>query len=475
MEGFSIPDTRSDRLVLEANTEYWDTTRFPRLKQIIFDNTLGQKEALELVKTGEGRVDLVTEMSPLDTLRVAQSPFARVVKNRGSLLTVFGMFNMRKTGSPWMDTRLRQAVNFAINRADLIRYAAKGNGVIIPALVPARSFGYNSDLLPYPFDPAKARQLLQDADYSDGLSMTLIAREDLVIQATVVGRMLEQAGFTVDLQVLDPAAFNQKTFFGYLDQPPEQQPWDIALISMYDWANFPITSFYQNSALDGTYDWVIEQPELRDLYEQTLNTVDREQQRRLIRQMERHTHEQAYFLFLYNPIQLYAVNNAVEFVPHVTTDLILIETSVTDQHWSVQEEALKGQQAKISEILPLRADPENAGQVVLGNSIYTSHCAKCHGVNLEGQPNWRRRLPTGNYPAPPHDETGHTWHHPDRYLFETVKYGWQRFAPPHYQSKMRAFKNVLIDEEIWAVLSYIKSRWPTSIREQQEGLHNEDH
>jgi peptide/nickel transport system substrate-binding protein len=131
-----MPDKRSDRIVLEANTAYWDPTRFPRLQRIIFDNTLGQKEAVELVKTGEGQVDLVTELSPLETLQVAQSPFAMVVKNRGPLTTVFGFFNMRKAGSPWHDIQLRQAVNYAINREDLIRYATKGNGVIIPALVP---------------------------------------------------------------------------------------------------------------------------------------------------------------------------------------------------------------------------------------------------------------------------------------------------------------------------------------------------
>ena len=72
-----------------------------------------------------------------------------------------------------------------------------------------------------------------------------------------------------------------------------------------------------------------------------MRTVDREHQQALIRQMERHTHDQAYFLFLYNPIQLYAVNKAVEFVPYVSTNLNLAETSVTDQHWSVRQATMK--------------------------------------------------------------------------------------------------------------------------------------
>src|SRR5262249_42952397 len=87
----------------------------------------------------------------------------------------FGFFNMRKAGSPWRDVRLRQAVNVAINRNDLIQYAAKGNGVVVPALLAVNAFGYDPDLVPYAFDPVKARTLLREAGYPDGLVVTLIA------------------------------------------------------------------------------------------------------------------------------------------------------------------------------------------------------------------------------------------------------------------------------------------------------------
>jgi peptide/nickel transport system substrate-binding protein len=339
VEGASTPDRRSDRVVLEANPDYWDKTRLPRLYRIIFDNTLSQHDAVELVKTTEGRVDMVTELSPLETLRVAESPFAKVVKQRGALISVFGMFNMRKADSPWREVRLRQAVNYAINREDLIRYATKGNGVIIPALLSVQGFGHDPALEPYPFDPDKARRLLQEAGYSNGLAVTLIASEDLEVQATVVSKMLEQVGFTVERQVLDPVAYGQKTFLSHLEQPPEQQAWDIALtVSVPGNLNFPVYDLYHNYALDGFSDWVMEQPELRQLYERVLGTVDLERQRALIRQMEQHTRAQAYFLFLYNPIMLYAMNKAVEFMPYINTILILDETGVTAEHWSVRKQ-----------------------------------------------------------------------------------------------------------------------------------------
>ena len=330
---------RSDRVVLEANPDYWDTTRWPRLHRLIFDNTIEQRDAVELVKTAEGRVDVVTELSPLETLQVAQSAFAKVVKTRGAFISVFGMFNMRKADSPWRDVRLRQAANLAINREDLLRYAAKGNGVVLPALLPVQAFGYDPDLAPYAFDPDKTRALLREAGYPDGLALTLIAPATLQVQATVVSKMLEMGGFRVDFQVLDPVTYGQKTAISYLEQSPEQQTWDIALASnVPDVANFPVYMIYHNFALDGQFDWVLEQPELRQLYEQVLGTVHREQQQALLRQMERHTRDQAYFLFLYNPIKLFAVNKAVEFVPYINTMLNLSETSVTEQHWSVRKQ-----------------------------------------------------------------------------------------------------------------------------------------
>jgi len=118
------------------------------------------------------------------------------------------------------------------------------------------------------------------------------------------------------------------------------------------------------------------------------------------------------------------------------------------------------------------ADPVNAPQVALGRTVYARHCASCHGAKLEGQPNWRERLPSGRLPAPPHDETGHTWHHPDAVLFGITKYGLTgtRYAPKGYESDMPAFDGVLTDEEIWGVLAYIKSTWPPPVLEHQREI-----
>ena len=118
-----------------------------------------------------------------------------------------------------------------------------------------------------------------------------------------------------------------------------------------------------------------------------------------------------------------------------------------------------------------QADPENAHQVARGRVVYAQHCASCHGDSLQGQPNWRERKVDGKLPAPPHDDTGHTWHHPDEQLFRITKVGVKPpLAPDGYESDMPSFAETLSDEEIWAVLSFIKSTWSEKSRAYQKRI-----
>ncbi|MEL8054604.1 MAG: cytochrome c [Pseudomonadota bacterium] len=117
--------------------------------------------------------------------------------------------------------------------------------------------------------------------------------------------------------------------------------------------------------------------------------------------------------------------------------------------------------------------PDDLEVVALGQGIYVAQCAACHGGRLEGQPNWRTRGEDGLLPAPPHDATGHTWHHDDETLFTLTKYGLAGLmenAPP---SGMPVYEEVLSDEEIIAVLSFIKSTWPSDIREHHDRLNSQ--
>lgn len=119
---------------------------------------------------------------------------------------------------------------------------------------------------------------------------------------------------------------------------------------------------------------------------------------------------------------------------------------------------------------PAFIDPADQRLVMQGKAVYANNCAVCHGKALEGQPNWRQRMQNGRLPAPPHDKTGHTWHHPDTMLIDMVTNSLVpgRTAPRGYETDMPAYRDILTDEEIVAVLAYIKSSWPPKVLEAQK-------
>ncbi len=113
--------------------------------------------------------------------------------------------------------------------------------------------------------------------------------------------------------------------------------------------------------------------------------------------------------------------------------------------------------------------PEDV-DLAAGEALYAENCAACHGVNLEGQVDWQSPGEDGRLPAPPHDETGHTWHHGDLVLFEYTKLGGRKLMAAQgmeFDSGMPGFGDQLSDQEIWNILGYIQSTWPERVQEMQ--------
>ncbi|MBC5784431.1 cytochrome c [Ramlibacter sp. USB13] len=140
--------------------------------------------------------------------------------------------------------------------------------------------------------------------------------------------------------------------------------------------------------------------------------------------------------------------------------------------WTLSVLCYVGLLAACSEKAPdgqLRIATDDPAVLATGQAVYAQHCAACHGAKREGQPRWRERDASGRLPAPPHDASGHTWHHPDQVLFDITKHGVAKAAKlPGYESAMPAYAGVLSDAEIVAVLAWIRSTWPPDIRRQQE-------
>jgi peptide/nickel transport system substrate-binding protein len=330
----------SERLVLEAFEGYWDR-RYPKVKRVIFDNTLigDRKEAMRLCRERQGAVDLVTHIRPLDTLKVAESPFAKVVKSRDVTL-LNSWFNQRKRGSKWRDVRSRRAVNYAINRKELWKYAAKGNAYNLEGFpLPPRAYGYNPNLTPWTYDTTKARALLAEAGYPDGFEVKIITSEAWQLEAQIITRMLWRIGLKVTFDVLTYPELLGKIYIPILDKPPEEQDWDMELGILADWwgntgASLLTLGFIEDSDIR----WIEYDSVYEEMWKEMARTVDPKAQEEKIRRMVQYVYDRAYTLSVYSPLSLYAVNKEVNFVPPKDYYLRLKETSVTDKHWSIRAE-----------------------------------------------------------------------------------------------------------------------------------------
>jgi len=106
-------------------------------------------------------------------------------------------------------------------------------------------------------------------------------------------------------------------------------------------------------------------------------------------------------------------------------------------------------------------------QVARGQQVYTQHCATCHGANGQGAPGWATPGPDGLYLPPAHDDSGHTWHHPDRVLYETIRNGMGDPLRSNSPLRMPAFAGRLSDTEIRALIEYLKIFWSDEYRQYQ--------
>ena len=123
------------------------------------------------------------------------------------------------------------------------------------------------------------------------------------------------------------------------------------------------------------------------------------------------------------------------------------------------------------------ASPAAAGHELDGRDIgrgvalYRDYCADCHGADLEGAPDWQTPGPDGLLPAPPHDASGHTWHHDNALLFDYTFHGGAAALAARgvtdFNSGMPGFGEIVGEAGVWDILAYIRSTWPPEVQAMQ--------
>jgi peptide/nickel transport system substrate-binding protein len=322
---------RSDRVVLEANTDHWNKERGPRLEKVVYVNDIDHAEALQKVCETEGEIDIVSEVSPEDAQKVVDSEHANLV-TIDALRVVSGLIN--RNAELMDDVRVRKALNLAVDHDRLIDEVFHGYAHRVAALAPPYSGGTPDGLEPYPQDPEEALRLLSEAGWPEGRALKLAVTSDVTAVAErLAGDFRDSLGVeveTIDIPDEDLIAA-QKT----LVEKNLPLPFDVLVHAWFDLAaGYPpavIHREYFHSL--GAFRAGPPVPEFEELMARSVVETDAGKLTELGKQIDRLVYDEALSVFLCCPMALVAVNKHVEFTGHAAT-LELAETEVTEEHWS---------------------------------------------------------------------------------------------------------------------------------------------
>jgi peptide/nickel transport system substrate-binding protein len=324
---------RTDRVVLEANRDHWNTERGPRMERIVFRNELSPAEALGLVCTGEGEVDIVSEVSPADAQRVEASEHADLVRV-DAMRVLAGIVNRDAEGAPLHDLRARRALNLAVDRGRLIREVFAGYAYPLAGLSPHYAAGVPTGQRPYQHDPDQARDLLAEAEWPSGRELRLAAPAGL---EAVARRLSEDftasLGVEVDLTLIpdDQLLAAQHA----LVEKVLPLPFDVLVHAWLDLSADAPPAFMHSQFFHttGAFRAGPSIPEFDDLLARFAAATDASTLAALTTDLDRFAYDQALSVFLCAPQALYAVNQHVAFKGYATT-FELAETEVAPEHWS---------------------------------------------------------------------------------------------------------------------------------------------
>ena len=322
---------RTDRVVLEANTDHWNKERGPRLEKVVYVNDIDPAEALEKVCETEGEIDIVSEVSPEDARKVTGSEHANLV-TVDALRVVSGLIN--RNAQFMNDGRVRKALNLAVDRDRLIDEVFQGYAHRVAALAPPYSGGAPEGLEPYACDPEEAKRLLSEAGWPEGRALRIAATSDVVAVAErLSGDFRDSLGVEVETIIIPdedliPA---QKT----LVEKNLPLPFDVLVHAWFDLAaGYPpavIHREYFHSL--GAFRAGPPLPEFEELMGRSVVETDAGRLGELGKQIDKIVYDEALSVFLCCPMALVAVNKHVKFTGHAAT-LELAETEVTEEHWS---------------------------------------------------------------------------------------------------------------------------------------------
>lgn len=298
---------RNDHITLEANKEYWDGA--PKVDKLIY--RVVPESSVRLLKLEQGEVHILADVDPEDYQRIQSNAQLKLLEQPG--LTINGIA-LICDAKPWDDVRVRQAANYAVNKEEMNKFLYKDAAVTAATGMPPILPGYPKDLEPYPYDPAKAKQLLAEAGYPNGFKYKLLCYENPrgynpvgIKMAVAVQEYLKEVGIELELETLEWGTFlatrrrADNKDMGMVGWSGDNGDPDNFLWEMFSTDNIPVgnTAHYSN-------------PQLDEILQQARIVTDPAERAKLYEEASRIIHDDAPWLFINHTKHVRAIRANVE-------------------------------------------------------------------------------------------------------------------------------------------------------------------
>lgn len=312
---------KDDRLVMEAHRDWWGWGgKAPAVERVVWKPIPDDFARISALQRGE--VDVITNVPPdqMKTLRTLTVPATRTVT-----------FWINATQPPTVDKRVRQALHHAMDVESIVRNLYAGQGKPFSGGLADTDFGHNPALKPYPYDPARARQLLAEAGHGSGIDLTLHAGHGTMVNdkqlLEALADMWSKVGIRAKVQMMEMAA-RQK-----INNERTLPPNGLLLINpqstLLD-ADGSLWRLFHPNGFGGKY-WIGSQPGQRfhELMEQGRYTLDPQKRKALYTEATQIIHDEKPWLELFQEVVIYGVSRRLTFTPRADYRLIAAEMTLS--------------------------------------------------------------------------------------------------------------------------------------------------
>jgi peptide/nickel transport system substrate-binding protein len=311
---------KDDRLVMDGNRDWWGWNgKGPGVDRVVWKPIPDDFARLSALQRAE--VDVITNVPPdqMKLVKTVTVPSTRIV-----------VFQMNATQPPLADKRVRQALHYATDIPSIVKNLYAGQGKPFSGGLADTDFGYNPAIKPYPYDPARAKTLLGEAGYPNGIDVTLYAGSGTMVNdkqlLEALADMWSKAGIRARVEMMEMA--QRQKMLNERTTPPNSMLLGNPQSTLLD-ADGSLWRILHPTGFAGK-NWVGSQPGQRfhDLMEQARYTLDQKKRKELYTEATRIIHDEKPGVELFQEVVIYGVSPRVSFKPRADYRLIVSEMTV---------------------------------------------------------------------------------------------------------------------------------------------------